>query len=133
MRYFLDTNILVYGMKGRFPQIARELSSLNPDQVKIPAIVLAELICGALKSSDPQKAVSIAEQFVAPYEVVPFCRRCALFHGRVRARLEAKGTMIGPNDMIIAATVLAHDATLVTHNLREFQRIAELRTLDWTD
>jgi tRNA(fMet)-specific endonuclease VapC len=40
--------------------------------------------------------------------------------------------MIGPNDMIIAATVLAHDATLVTHNLREFQRIAELRTLDWT-
>ena len=49
----------------------------------------------------------------------------------LRADLERKGTVIGPNDMMIAATAMAHHATLVTHNMKEFKRVKGLKLVDW--
>ena len=50
----------------------------------------------------------------------------------LRTDLEKKGNIIGPNDLIIAATTLAHGATLITHNIGEFERIDDLLVEDWT-
>ena len=133
MTLFLDTNILIFAMKGMFPRIMERLAASDPERIKVPAIVLAELVCGALKSVKPGDAMKVMERFLAPYEIVPFCKRSAMHHGQIRAHLELQGEKIGPNDMIIAATVLAHGGTLVTHNLREFRRVSDLKVEDWTE
>ena len=69
--------------------------------------------------------------FFAPLISLPFDDACAEEYGALRATLAAAGRPIGPNDLLIAATALAHDLTLVTHNLREFSRVAGLKIEDW--
>jgi tRNA(fMet)-specific endonuclease VapC len=61
----------------------------------------------------------------------PFDDAAAEEYGRLRAALAAQGTPIGPNDMMIAAIALAHDLTLVTHNIREFGRVKNQNLEDW--
>lgn len=130
--YCLDTNICIYALKGLFPEIARRLSDLRPDHVKIPAMVRAELLFGAAKSAHARKVRSTVEAFLMPFEVLPFETRSANSYAGIRADLEASGTPIGPNDLVIAATVLGHGATLVTHNISEFSRVPDLAYEDWT-
>jgi len=67
------------------------------------------------------------------FESLPFEDDAAEAYGRVRAYLEKRGEIIGPNDLLIASTALAHGVTLVTHNTKEFSRIPELRMEDWQD
>ena len=62
---------------------------------------------------------------------LPFNDQAAEAYGRIRARLGTQGTPIGPNDLIIAATAIAHNVTLITHNTREFSRVDSLRIEDW--
>ena len=71
------------------------------------------------------------KQFFAPLASLPFDDRCAEEYGQIRADLTAQGKLIGPNDMLIAATARAYDAILVTHNTNEFGRITALRMEDW--
>ena len=133
MTAFLDTSICVSALRKSCPWVGARITSMKAEMVKVPAIVMAELILGAFKSPRPAETMRAVQDFLHPFESIPFCSRCAMEYGRLRAELERKGIPIGPNDMIIAATVLAHGGTLVTHNLREFRRVDGLKTEDWTE
>lgn len=130
--HFLDANICIYALKGQFPAIEPRIKSLKPTLIKIASIVKAELLYGAEKSNNPERMRTIIEEFLVPYDVVPFCERSARHYAKIRAELERKGKVIGPNDLILAATALANDARLVTHNVEEFRRVKGLRIEDWT-
>ena len=132
MNYYLDTDICIHALKGQFPGIKKWLQASMPEHIKIPSIVQAELLLGALKSIDPAQTVHLIERFLEPYEIVSFNSQSAIFYARIRQGLEKSGKCIGPNDLIIAATVLAHQGTLVTHNMKEFNRVPGLITEDWT-
>ena len=132
MSFFLDTDICIFALKGRFAAIEGHLRSSSPEQIKIPSIVKAELLLGARKSDNPQKVSAVIEAFLSPFESIPFCHRCAVLYAQIRYELETKGEKIGPNDLIIAATAVVHHSTLITHNTREYQRIAQLKLQDWT-
>ena len=95
-------------------------------------MVKAELLYGAEKSQDPEKTIAKAEQFLYPFEIVPFCDRSVTYYAKVRAELEKRGRTIGPNDLVIVATVLGNDGRLVTHNIQEMRRVSGLRLEDWT-
>jgi tRNA(fMet)-specific endonuclease VapC len=129
--YFLDTNTCVYALKGSFAGIERRLRGLSPDDVKIPSIVTAELLLGAEKSEQRKRTLEAIRAFLVPYESVPFCALAAEQYARIRAELERRGQPVGPNDLIVAATVLAHHGVLVSHNTREFRRVKGLRLEDW--
>lgn len=131
MRFFLDTNTCIDALRGRLPAFPDRLQKLAPSAVKIPAMVQAELLFGAEKSRDRERTLEIVERFLFPFEIVPFDARAAVRYAAIRTALESKGKIIGPNDLIIAATVLSRDATLVTHNTREFRRVPGLRCEDW--
>ena len=131
MNYFLDTNVCIFSVKGRFPSIKERLERLTPEDIKIPSIVRAELLLGAKKSNNPEKALETIHRFLLPYEVLPFCAKAADIYADVRFALESKGTPVGPNDLIIASTAMAHNGTLITHNTKEFQRIRGLLSEDW--
>jgi tRNA(fMet)-specific endonuclease VapC len=132
MIYFLDTNICIYAVKGEFPGIRRQMQSLTPEMIRIPSMVKAELLVGARKSTNPQRALLVVEKFLSPYAIVPFCERAAVVYSVLRSELEKKGKTIGPYDLIIASTVLASRGTLITRNTREFSRISGLEFQDWT-
>lgn len=70
-------------------------------------------------------------EFLQTIQTVLIDEPAALIYGEIRARLEQQGTPIGGNDLLIAATALAHNLILVTHNTREFGRISELNLEDW--
>ncbi len=132
MNYYLDTDICIFALKGQFPAIKKWLQNLLPDQIKIPTIVQSELLLGALKSRDSKQTVHLVERFLAPYEVISFDEQAATAYAKIRYHLEKKGVSIGPNDLIIAATVAANQGTLITHNIREFARVPGILTEDWT-
>jgi len=131
--YFLDTNICVYALKGMHqPHLERRMRRGSPKRIKVPAIVEAELRYGAAKSTNENRTQRAIERLLSPYSSVPFDHACAAHYARVCRELETKGQPIGPNDLIIAATVLAHGGVLVTHNVGEFGRVVGLVSEDWT-
>ena len=131
MNYYLDTNICVYFMKGRFSLIHDRISGLAPHSVKIPAMVFSELHFGALKSQQIERNLIRLEAFLAPYEVIPFDQDAARHHAQIR--LECQKHLPGPSDLMIGAIVRSRGGILVTHNLREFQRIPQLRCESWVE
>ena len=131
MNYYLDTDICIFVLKGKFPSIKSWMQSFSPERIKIPSIVKAELLLGARKSEHPKQVTAIVEAFLAPFEVIPFCDKCTVLYSEIRWDLERRGQTIGPNDLLIAATVVANEGVLITHNTQEYSRIPRLKIQDW--
>jgi len=128
--YILDTNTLIYFFKG-MGRVAHRLLNTPPKEIGIPAIVLFELEVGIAKSQSPAKRTTQLENLVALVSILPFGSDEAKSAARIRVQLEQKGSPIGPFDILIAGTTLAHKAVLVTHNTNEFGRINGLMLEDW--
>lgn len=122
----LDTNVVIDLLKGRQPRLATWFLNRRPSEIKIPEMVRAELVFGALKSQCPEFNLNAIERFLAPLELLPFAGEAVEHYGRIRLHLEKKGSPIGPADLVIAATACAAGATLVTNNRREFSRVPGL-------
>ena len=128
--YVLDTNTLIYFFKG-MGNVSTRLFKQPPKAIGIPTIVLFELEVGIAKSSSPEKRRGQLEAFAGTVNLLPLGHeevRCA---AAIRADLEKQGKPIGPYDVLIAGTVLAHKGVLVTRNTREFERIEGLQIEDW--
>ncbi|MCI5130947.1 MAG: type II toxin-antitoxin system VapC family toxin [Candidatus Electrothrix sp. EH2] len=128
--YLLDTNTLIYFFKD-IGNVAETLLSKSPKDISIPSIVLYELEVGIAKSNNPEKRKKQLEALTSRITVQPFASHEADAAAMIRADLEKKGTPIGPYDTLIAGTALSLNATLVTNNTREFQRVAGLSLEDW--
>jgi tRNA(fMet)-specific endonuclease VapC len=128
--FVLDTNTAIYFFKGQ-GDVAHHLLAQPPSAIFLPTVVIYELEVGIAKSTDPQKRRQQLKTLIDAVTVLPFGIQEARIAGRTRAELEQKGTPIGRYDILIAATALARGATLVTHNTREFNRVAGLQLQDW--
>lgn len=131
MKYLLDTNICIYSLKNKPPEVLERLRLVGQDEVGISVITALELRQGAEKSQYAEKTHAKLDLFLAPIQIFPFDEEAALIASRIRARLEQKGTPIGDFDSLIAAHAMALDLTLVSNNLREFDRVPGLRTENW--
>jgi tRNA(fMet)-specific endonuclease VapC len=129
--FLLDTNVCIRILNGSSPAVAARLQATSPFEVRLCAVVKAELLYGARKSARVEDNLRLLLRFFAPLVSLPFDDRCAEEAGLIRLDLERSGRPIGPNDLLIAATARAHDLVLVTHNRREFERIPGLRIEDW--
>jgi tRNA(fMet)-specific endonuclease VapC len=99
--------------------------------MRVASVVRAELLFGVRNSSRVEGNLALLAAFLAPFASVAFDDLAADYYGRIRADLHRASDLIGANDMLIAATALAHDLVLVTRNVREFGRIPGLRWVDW--
>ena len=131
MKYLLDTNTCIRFLNGRAQTVLEKLAATDDRDVAVCSVVKAEMFAGSEKSRDPQRSRKVQELFFARYQSLPFEDVAADKYGKIRAHLERRGTPIGPNDLLIAAIAMAHDLTLVTHNLDEFRRVPELKLEDW--
>jgi tRNA(fMet)-specific endonuclease VapC len=109
----------------------REVFNHQHGRMAISAITLAELTHGAEKSSDPPRNLAVVEDFCSRLAVLPYADKAAAHYGSIRAALETQGQSIGVNDLHIAAHARSEGLTLVSNNLREFDRVPGLLTENW--
>lgn len=130
LKFLLDTNIVIYVIKRR-PLPALEIFNRQTGRMAISAVTLAELAHGAEKSSDLTRNLAVVEDFVSRVMVLPYDDHAAWHYGNIRATLEKSGQPIGVNDLHIAAQARSQGLTLVTNNLREFERVPGLLIENW--
>lgn len=131
---FLDTNVVIDLLGTRRPQVRRRFAEARSGNLKplLSSIALFELRFGAANSVRHEENSRVLDAFIgAGIEVVPFDADDAAEAGAIRARLRRSGREIGPYDLLIAAQARRRDATLVTHNLKEFARVPGLNAVDW--
>ena len=128
----LDTNICIYLLNGRMPQVERRLRETPADRLATTVITAAELRYGAFRSARRTSNLARVEAFLAPLPILPFDHEASYAFARVKAALASTGSLIGPMDLLIAATALAHGAIVVTNNEDEFRRVNGLHVENWT-
>lgn len=129
--YLLDTNACIQLLNNSSPPLAQRLQQVSSSAVYLSAIVKFELVYGAYYSTRVAQNLRKLERFFAPFTSLPVDDKCLEHAGRIRADLQRVGKPIGPYDLLIAATAVAHDLILVTHNTRAFERVAGLMLEDW--
>ena len=128
MKFLLDSNAIIALLRGH-PGFLGRLRQHQPRDFGIPSIVAHELFYGAFKGH--RTAENLARVEGLQFEVLDFDREDARHAGELRAALAAVGTPTGPYDVLTAGQARARALTLITHNTREFQRVAGLRVEDW--
>ena len=132
LRYLLDTNIVIYVIKSR-PLAALQLFNTHAGHMALSSITLAELLHGAEKSNSPARSLAVVEDFCSRLEILPYGPKAAQHYGSIRAALEKRGQPIGVNDLHIAAHARSEGLTLVSNNLREFERVDALQLANWAN
>jgi len=129
--YMLDTDIASYIMNGKSPALLRKLQTVPTSAVCISAITQSEIMYGVEISPRQQKDRAVLDFFLQHIQVLDYHVDAAADYGNIRAALKALGAPIGPNDTLIAAHARWLGLTLVTNNIREFNRVPGLRIENW--
>lgn len=130
--YLLDTNVISDLVRDPAGPAARRLAEVGQDAVATSIVVAAELRYGVARRGSPRLAERV-EAALAALEVLPLAPPSDRDYGAIRASLEAAGTPIGGNDLLVAAQARAAGRIVVTANLSEFRRVPGLAVEDWTD
>jgi tRNA(fMet)-specific endonuclease VapC len=130
LRYLLDTNTCIYVIKRRPPALLSLFNQFE-GQMAISSITLAQLLHGAEKSELRDRNLRVVEDFGSRLSVLPYAEQEAAHYGAIRSELERAGQPIGVNDLHIAAHARSRAHTLVTNNLREFERVRGLLLENW--
>ena len=130
IKYMLDTIIVIYVIKRR-PVEVLEVFNQHTGQMCISSITLAELFHGVEKSSRPEHNWRQVEDFTSRLDILDYGYKAAAHYGDIRADLEREGNTIGVNDLHISGHARSEGLTLVSNNLREFDRVKGLRMENW--
>ena len=131
MKYLLDTNICIYVIKRQPPKVIERIQSVPIENICISTITIAELEHGVAKSAHQGRNRLALLEFLTPFRILDFDQAAAQHYGHIRSDLEARGIIIGPMDLLIAAHAQSQGLTLVTNNTREFRRIRNLELENW--
>ncbi|HUY33617.1 MAG TPA: type II toxin-antitoxin system VapC family toxin [Pirellulales bacterium] len=131
--YLLDTNAWIEVLRDRNQGVVEQVASKQRDEIRLCSVVKAELYFGAFKKSGRAGNLGLLQDLFTKFNSLPFDDAAAEACGKLRAELNAKGTPIGPYDLMIAAIALVNGATLVTHNISEFSRVDGLSIEDWQE
>jgi len=132
MLYMLNTNICIYLIKNRSEVLLSRMRVFRTGEIGVSIVTVSELQYGVSKSVSKDRNQAALAAFLLPLEIAEFTVDVAVIYGQVRAELESRGQSIGPLDTLIAAHALSLDVPLVTNNVREFNRVQELRVENWT-
>ncbi|MCX7114320.1 MAG: type II toxin-antitoxin system VapC family toxin [Gammaproteobacteria bacterium] len=129
--YLLDTNICIYIAKQKPKQVLERFEQLEPGDIAMSLITYGELLYGAEKSQDPKKSKHTLQALADLIPPLPLTLEVGDGYAAIRAHLEKNGTLIGSNDLWIAAHAKTLDLILVTNNVKEFARVPQLKIENW--
>jgi tRNA(fMet)-specific endonuclease VapC len=128
--YLLDTNIVSDLIRHPQGVVTKRIAEVGEGEVATSIIVAGELRYGAERKGSERLTIQM-ETVLRLLPILPLGQHADVHYGSLRARLERRGKPIGGNDMLIAAHALALGATLVTDNVREFERVEGLSIRNW--
>jgi len=131
MKFMLDTNICIYIIKQKPPDLIKRFYQTEISEIGISSITLSELLYGVSKSSRPEQNQIALTQFIAPLDILSYGDEAAQCYGDLRAHLEKQGKPVASLDMLIAAHALSTPCVLVTNNEKEFIRVPNLKIDNW--
>lgn len=123
--YLVDSDVVADALKGK-TQAVQLLSSLEPDGLAISLITYGEIYEGVLYSKDPKASEQVFNLFLRDVTVLPVSRPIMRQFSQLRGELRGGGNIIGDFDLLIAATAMHHNLSLVTRNTKHFQRVRGL-------
>ena len=127
----LDTNACIQLWQRKNFTVRKRFAQFRPADIALCSVVKAELLFGAMRSEQKDKNLQLLQQLFAPLHSFEFDDNAAEHYAQIRAELTAQGNLIGANDLMIAAIARANKATLITHNIGEFERVHGLLIEDW--
>ena len=131
MNYLIDTNICIYIMNNRPPEVIKKFKEKDAGQIGISSITVSELYYGVSKSKYQKKNLQRVEEFLTPFEILSYDESASKIYGHIRVQLEKSGDSIGALDLLIAAHALSLNLVLITNNEKEFNRIKSLKLENW--
>ena len=131
MTHLLDTNAWVAYLRAKNPSLTARIEAAGQNDLCLCSVVRFELFYGAFLSGRISENLTRLNKLFTRFPGHDLDEMTAREAARLRTFLESKGTPIGPYDLLIAATALAADLTLVTRNIREFGRVPNLRIENW--
>jgi tRNA(fMet)-specific endonuclease VapC len=131
-RYMLDTDTCSYIMRRSHDVLLKRLAKVPVDDVCISDITKSELLFGVEVSPKRKQDEAALAAFLRYVEVLDFPDEASSHYAKIRADLKARGSMIGANDLFIAAHARSLGLTLVTNNTQEFKRVRGLSIENWT-
>lgn len=132
MNFLLDTDTCVYFLRGN-PNVHARINQVGRDEVALSIVSLVELRYGAEYSADSLKNHGIVDAFVEGIVVLGIDDWIARRFGQIKSRLRRDGQLIADFDLLIAATALSRNLTLVTNNTVHFERVPDLALQNWLD
>lgn len=127
--YLLDTNICVFLFRGKYG-VNEIFNQVGKDNCFVSDVTVAELKYGTECSARPEQNRMILQDFLREITIIPF-EACVDFYAKEKARLRYQGTPIDDFDLLIGCTAVSCDLTLVTDNVKHFQRINNIRIENW--
>jgi tRNA(fMet)-specific endonuclease VapC len=131
VNYLLDTCVISDFFK-RIPSVITHFENLSPSQIHISTITVMEIEYGLRLNEEREKKIRpLWDALLKQIKIVIVCHQCAIAIATIRAKLKSAGLLIGPYDILIAGTALANNFTMITSNLKEFNRISEIKIENW--
>ena len=131
--YLLDTNICIFLIKNKFPNLRNKILSSDSNELFLSSISIAEMEYGVSKSQNREKNRQALLDFCTDFNnIIDFTTEDTEAYGLIRAYLEKEGKIIGPYDMQLAAQAMTRNLTVVTNKYDEFIRIPWIKVEDWT-
>lgn len=131
MNYLLDTCVISDFFK-KIPSVISQFENLSPSQIHISTITVMEIEYGLRLSEEREKKIRpLWETLLKQIKIVIVCHQCAIAIATIRAKFKNAGLLIGPYDILIAGTALANKFIMVSSNLKEFNRISEIKIENW--
>ncbi len=129
-KLLLDSDILIYFLKGK-QEIVEQFVKHPPDDLLTSRINYTELLYGAYNSTRIERNLQTILEFLENFEILEFDKRGAEIFAVEKARLKKRGTIVADMDLMIASIAIANDIALVTNNIKHFERIKDLRLVQW--
>lgn len=131
MNYLLDTCVVSDFFK-KIPAVVKHFEMISPEKIHVSTITVMEIEYGLRLNLEREKKIQPLWKALLKYiHIMPYSAKCAIASASIRADLKSKGLPMGPYDVLIAGTSLAHNMILVTSNIGEFKRIQEFLVEDW--
>lgn len=135
MAILIDASVLIEYERGRI-DFDLHVAGREGEEFFLSVVTASELLHGIHRASTPAiraRRSAFVEAVLERFAILPIDLVSARAHAQLWAQLAAGGILIGPHDLWLAATCIAHDLTMVTANLREFERVPGLRVESWLD
>ncbi len=133
MNFLIDTNICIYIINKKPPEVIQRFKCFEIGQIGISSITVSELHYGVSKSKSKKENLKRLDEFLTPFQILPYDENASKIYGEIRSHLEREGNIIGPLDLQIAAHALSQKLTLVTNNEKEFERVPSLKVENWVN